>query len=164
MSKIKNMKLRYKIGVGVASTAAVVGAGSAAFAYWTTTGSGGGSDTVASSNGTVTLVASFADAALYPGGSVPVTIKAYSSSATNLFVTSLAKAATPISVPTGCVLGDFSLAGPTVTPGGVEVKAGVNKDAASAVTVGSDTLSWANSDISQDSCQGKSITLSYTSS
>lgn len=35
MSKFKNMKLRYKIGVGVASTAAVVGLGGAAFAYFT---------------------------------------------------------------------------------------------------------------------------------
>jgi hypothetical protein len=55
LGRINNMKLRYKIGVGVASTAAVVGLGGAAFAYFTGTGNDTGSAAVgASGNWTVT--------------------------------------------------------------------------------------------------------------
>ena len=165
MSKFKNMKLRYKIGVGVATTAAVVGGAGAAFAYWTAGGSGGGSGTVAAGNGTVTLVASFPTAGLYPGGNVPVTIKAYNTSATNLFVTSVVDAATPIAVSGGCTLGDFSLqAAPTMTPtAGSEVSTAHNS-LATAVTVATDTLTYANSDVDQSNCKNGTITLSYTSS
>jgi hypothetical protein len=55
MSKFKNMKLRYKIGAGVATTAAVVGLGGAAFAYFTSTGSGTGNATVGTSHAITTL-------------------------------------------------------------------------------------------------------------
>ena len=50
MSKIKNMKLRYKVGFGVATTAAVVGLGGAAFGVWSSTGSGSGSASTGSSH------------------------------------------------------------------------------------------------------------------
>ncbi|HEX6394107.1 MAG TPA: hypothetical protein VFZ97_11745 [Acidimicrobiales bacterium] len=44
MSKFSNLKLRHKIGVGVATGAAVLGAaGGGAFAYWGSSGSGTGS-------------------------------------------------------------------------------------------------------------------------
>ncbi|HWE55773.1 MAG TPA: hypothetical protein VG435_09680 [Acidimicrobiales bacterium] len=42
LGRVKNMKLRYKIGAGVATAAAVVAGGGAAFAYFTTTGSNTG--------------------------------------------------------------------------------------------------------------------------
>lgn len=45
MSKIKDMKLRYKVAAGVATGAAVLGMAGGAFAYWTNSGSGTGSAT-----------------------------------------------------------------------------------------------------------------------
>jgi hypothetical protein len=82
MSKIKNMKMRYKVGVGVATTAAVVGLGGAAFAYFTSTGSGTSSGTVAGAQ-TNTWGVTFGTAtysvgsAIYPNTTenIPVTIK-----------------------------------------------------------------------------------------
>lgn len=161
MSKIRNMKLRYKIGVGVAAGAAVVGAGSAAFAYWTTTGAGTGSANVQSSNGTVALTATFSGTNLYPGSAaIPVAITGANSGATNLFVTSIDPGT--ITVDSGhsaCNLSDFSLSGATlVNSSGVEVAHGT-----SGVSVATDSLTFANSDVSQDACKGATITLHYTS-
>lgn len=74
MTKIKNMKLRYKVGAGVATTAAIVGVGTAAFAY-ITGGSGSGSGT-ASVTSTVTLnnlSASATTSAMVPAGAAQAT-------------------------------------------------------------------------------------------
>ena len=160
MSKFRNLKLRYKIGVGVATTAAIVAGGGAAFAYWTASGAGTGSGTAASSNGTITLTAHFASNTLTPGGSVPVTITAANSGTTNLYLTNINAGSItldPTSVSNGCLVGDFSLSGVSTTA--TEVKAGDTSDA-----VGTDTLNFANSDVSQDGCKGATITLHYTSS
>ena len=75
MSKIKNMKLRYKIGVGVASTAAVVAAGGAAFAYFSSTGNGTGAASVGSpANWGVQLASTNpTSGTLYPCGATPLT-------------------------------------------------------------------------------------------
>jgi hypothetical protein len=156
MKRFMNKKVA---AIGLAAGLVLGGAG-AAFAYWTAGGSGGGNGTVASSNGTVTLHASFASGALTPGGSVPVTITADNPGTTNLFVTSVADGSTPIAVSTGCNLPDFSLqTSPTLSNvAGTEVPAG-----ATGVTVATDTLSYANTDVDQSPCKGGTVTLSYTS-
>jgi hypothetical protein len=159
MSKLSSMKLRSKIALGATVAAASIAGGTAAFGYWTASGSGGGSGTVAASNGTVTLVASFPAATLYPGGSVPVTIKAYNTGATNLYVTSVVDGATPIAVSTGCTLADFSLA---VTPTTTAAEIPAHTAAGSAIAVATDTLTYANSDVDQSLCKSGTVTLSYT--
>ena len=159
LGRAKNMKLRYKIGMGVATGAAVLAGGGAAFAYWTTSGSGTGSGTAASSNGTITLTAHFASNALTPGGSVPVTITAANTGTSNLYLSTINAGKISLdstSVTAGCLVGDFSLTGVSTTPS--EVKAGDKSDA-----VGTDTLNFANTDVNQDGCKGATITLTYTS-
>src|SRR2546423_7832131 len=65
-----NRKTALIVGAGAAIVAL---SGTAAFAYWTTTGSGTGSATTATSNGTIVLHASVADA-LTPRASAPVSL------------------------------------------------------------------------------------------
>jgi hypothetical protein len=152
-----------RVAVVGAVAGLVLGLSGAAFASWTTSGNGGGSGSVASGNGTVTLVASF-PSGLTPGGNVPVTISAYNTGSTNLYVTSVADATTPIAVSTGCSLGDFSLqTSPTMdTAGGTEIPAGTAANV--AIPVATDTLSYANTSADQSACKGGTVTLSYTSS
>jgi hypothetical protein len=153
-----------RVAVVGAVAGLVLGLSGAAFAYWTTSGDGGGQGTVATSNGTVTLVASFQSGALTPGGSVPVTISAYNTGSTNLYVTSVVDGTTPIAVSSGCNLGDFSLStAPSMdTVGGTEIPAGTASTA--AIPVATDTLSYANTNADQSGCEGGTVTLSYTSS
>jgi hypothetical protein len=157
---LKRFMNKKVVAIGLAAGITLGGAG-AAFAYWTTTGSGGGSSTLASSNGTVTLHASFTSGALTPGGSVPVTITADNSGTTNLFVTSVVDGATPIAVSDGCNLPDFSLqASPTLAnAAGTEIPANTT-----GTVVATDTLTYANTDVDQSACKGGTVTLSYTSS
>jgi len=159
MKRLMNKKVA---AIGLAAGLVLGGAG-AAFAYWTASGSGGGTGTVASSNGSVTLVASF-PSTLTPGGTVPVTISAYNTGSTNLYVTTVADGTTPITVGAGCTLADFGLTtAPTMdNAGGIEIPAGTAVGA--AIPVATDTLSYANTDLDQSACKGKSVTLSYTSS
>ena len=157
MKRFMNKKV---VAIGLAAGIILGGAG-AAFAYWTATGSGGGNGTLAASNGTLTLHASFTSGALSPGGSVPVTITADNTGTTNLFVTSVVDGATPIAVSAGCNLADFSLqASPTMDSNtGTEILAG-----ATGVAVATDTLSYANTNVDQSACKSGTVTLSYTSS
>ena len=79
LGRIKNMKLRYKVGMGVATGAAILGGGGAAFAYFTTTGSGTGTGTVGSSQALTIHQTGIVygnagnDNALVPGTSATVT-------------------------------------------------------------------------------------------
>lgn len=154
-----------KVAAIAAAAGLALGIGGAAFAYWTASGSGGGTGTVASSGGSVTLVATFPNT-LTPGNSVPVTISAYNTGKTSVKVTSVADGTTPIGVSSGCTLGDFSLAsgGPTMdTTGGTVIPAGTSSG--SAINVATDTLTYADSTtVDQSACKGGTITLSYTSS
>ena len=68
MSKFSNLKLRYKIGVGVATGAAVLAGGGVALAYFTSSGNGTGSANVGtSSNWSVAQTGH--SGTLYPCGS-----------------------------------------------------------------------------------------------
>src|SRR5206468_2429784 len=88
--------------------AAVAAIGGVAVAYWATTGSGEGQATAAVGNGTLTLHASFASGALYPGGSVPVTFTADNATATDLRVQSIHLVSVE-NTPSTCKAADFSM-------------------------------------------------------
>jgi hypothetical protein len=66
LGRINNMKLRYKIGMGVATTAAVVGMAGGAFAYFSTTSSGPATAGVGTSSNVTLSGATASD--MYPGG------------------------------------------------------------------------------------------------
>jgi hypothetical protein len=126
-----------------------------AFAYWTTTGSGTGSGPAASSNGTITLHASFPTAGLYPGGSVPVTYKADNGGATDLQVGTVS-AVVSTSDPTNCLASWFSVAN------AVENQVILHNTTGTALTNGS-SLVFANDAADQDACKGATITLTLSS-
>jgi hypothetical protein len=67
MSKFSNLKLRYKVGFGLATTAAVLGMAGGAFAYFTDSGSGTGSASVGTS--TPFVISGTDSSANYPGQS-----------------------------------------------------------------------------------------------
>ncbi|MDQ1689095.1 MAG: hypothetical protein QOK42_2070 [Frankiaceae bacterium] len=147
-----------KLIAAVAGTAAAVALSGVAYAYWTTTGAGTGTVTNASSNGTVTLHASWPTTALFPGGSQSVSFTADNGGATDLYVGTIHLAS--VSVDAGhatCVVGDFTM--PDVvsnTP--------VIHGASGQAIAGTGTLSFANNaTTSQDTCKGADITLHLTS-
>jgi hypothetical protein len=124
-----------------------------AYAYWTTTGSGTGSATNAGSNGTVTLHASWAADALFPGGSQTVSFTADNAGASNLYVTTIKlDSVTVDSDHSSCAVADFTM--PDVTAN-TNVLAGADHQAITPTG----TLSFANSNVSQDGCKGATITL-----
>ena len=151
------MKLiKSKKGIALLATLAVaVVAAVGAYAYWTTTGAGTGAQANASSNGTIVLHASWADAALYPGGSQSVSFTADNAGASNLYVATIHTASITTSDP-GCLPADFSM--PDVTSNTV-VPAG----ASGFALAGTGTLSFANTNVSQDACKGATVTLHLTS-
>lgn len=69
MSKFTNMKLRYKIGAGIATGATVLGMG-VAYAQWTASGTGVGTAKAGSAQGVTAATATYSvtTGLLYPGG------------------------------------------------------------------------------------------------
>ena len=143
------------VTLAVAGGLAVVTTG-VAYAYWSTTGTGSTSSANASSNGTVALSAGFAGG-IAPGQTRTVTYTGSNSSDTNLQVATI----TPVvsldaaSVAAGCLVSDFTIA-PTAVNKTVLSKA-------NDVALGTGTLSFANSLVSQDGCKGATVTLTLTS-
>ncbi|MBC7443758.1 MAG: hypothetical protein H7311_14780 [Ramlibacter sp.] len=126
--------------------------GGGAFAYWSTTGAGTGSSVNASANGTVTLTATF-PTGLTPGGSRVVTFTGANPGTSSLQVgtiTSLVSTA-----PVGCLAADFTI--PAVVSN-TRVPAG-----ATATALGTGTLTFADTAVSQDACKGATVTLTLTS-
>ncbi len=152
-------KMKLKTKVVALTTALVVVAGGAAFAYWTTGGSGtGAADTGTSSNVTIVQTA-FTPDALYPGGA-PV---ALSGTFTNpnsgpVYVAQVSVAITP-SWSTGgalpCTPADFALTQPTATNADVLVN--------DTSTWGGATIQMLNSGLNQDNCKNVQPPLVYTS-
>ena len=151
MKVIKSKKGIALLAALVVAVVAAVGA----YAYWTTTGSGSGSAANASSNGTVTLHASWTAGALYPGGSVPVSFTADNAGASNLYVGTIHTTSITTSDP-GCLAADFSM--PDVTSNTI-VLAGASGQAIS----GTGTLSFANTNANQDLCKGATVTVNLSS-
>ena len=142
--------------IALAVAGFVLAGTAAAVAYWTTTGSGTGSQTNASSNGTVTLHATFSTG-LTPGGTKTVTYTADNAGTTSLRVATI----TPVvsidatHVTAGCLVADFTI---PATVSNTTVPAG-----GSGVAVGTGTLSFADTAINQDGCKGATVTLTLSS-
>lgn len=158
---LRTLSKKQKVTVAAVTLLGLSGTGGLAYAYWTTTGAGTGSAANAAGNGTITLSASWAAAALYPGGSQTVTFTATNAGATDLRVGTVSlDPTTPFTVDAGhagCVLTDFSL--PSVLQD-VTVPAG----ATNQVLPNTGTLSFANDAVnSQDACKGATITAHLVS-
>ena len=134
--------------------AAALGTSGVAYAYWTTTGSGSGTGTVAATNGTLALTASFPTVGLYPGGAVAVTYKASNAGATDLQVGTVHAVVTTSDVD--CLPGDFTI--PDVIENQVILAGATNVTLANA-----GTLTFANTALNQDDCKGATITLTLSS-
>lgn len=153
MSRFKFTKKRAVVALAAVGILAVAGI---AFAYWTTTGSGSGSGSVASSNGTITLHGTVTNA-LTPGGSSSVTFTADNAGTSNLYVGKVHLDSVAADAGhSGCAVADFTM--PDVTENN-EVAAGASAHALPT----NGTISYANTDVSQDACKGASLTLTLSS-
>jgi len=139
-------------GIAISAVALVIVAG--AIAYFTSTGSGTGTANVGSSQA-VTLHASVSQS-LYPGTSSPVSFTVDNPSTGNqrVGVIHLASVAADAG-HSACTTADFTM--PDVTANQV-----FGPGNGQAVTAGG-TLSMANTGVSQDACQGATLTLNVTS-
>lgn len=148
------MRIR-KAVVALSISAVAVASAGAAFAYWTTSGAGSGSATSASANGVVTLAASFAGG-ITPGATENVAITAGNAGTSNLYVGTVTLASVTVDAAHGgCGVADFTMpdvVSNTVIPAG-----------ASATSVGTGSLSFANTGANQDACKGAIVTLHLTS-
>lgn len=147
------MKLtKKKLGAGVAALAIAVG-GASAYAYWTASGSGSGSSSAAASNGAIVLHATFPTGTLYPGGSQQVTFTADNAGSNQVAVGTIHTVVSTPDVP-ACAA-DITVAD---VVSGVVVPATTN-----GVAVGTGTINFANTNVSQDACKGVSIVLTLSS-
>jgi len=145
-------RLTMKRGIAISTVALVIVAG--AIAYFTSTGSGTGTANVGSSQA-VTLHGTVSQS-LYPGTSSPVSFTVDNPSTGRQRVGTIQLASVAVDAGhSACTTADFSM--PNVT---------ANQDFGSgngqAVTAGG-TLSMANTGVSQDACQGATLTLNLTS-
>ncbi|HEU5270427.1 MAG TPA: hypothetical protein VFU36_10940 [Jatrophihabitans sp.] len=149
-------KFNKKIAAVAAAAAVLVAGAGTAFAYWTTTGAGTGSATNGSANGSIVLHATFADG-LTPGGSEPVSYTADNAGSSSLYVGTITPTVSIDSAhaTAGCLVADFTIA-PTTSNTTVPANT-------SGMAVGSGTLSFTDTSVSQDGCKGAVITLSLAS-
>ncbi len=137
------------------SAVAVLGAVGGAIAYWSVSGSGTATGT-AGSPGTITLSGTIANG-LVPGGSEPVTLTASNSGSAPIKVQTIHLVSVAVDAGhSACVTADFTM--PDVTenesiPG--------NASNHSLPTTG--TLSYANTAVSQNACEGATLTLTLSS-
>lgn len=181
MSKIKNLKLRYKIGVGVATAGAIAAAGGAAFAYFGTSSTGTGSATTGSqvawsiSNGGTTGATS-----LVPdGGTAAGSPKAGDNVQTHAFTVtnnsgvtehltsvtiSIAKAdgsawtSQNNSALPECSASDFSVGGSAVNTPHVDT-AVAGDVAANGTSAGTVTVELIDNNLDQSNCEGVTVPL-----
>jgi hypothetical protein len=148
-------KFNKKIVIAVAaSVVAVAVGGGIAFAYWTTSGTGTGTATNATTNGTVTLHASYANG-LTPGASETVTYTADNSGTSSLFVTTITPVVSIDAGHSGCLATDFTI---PATSSNTTVAAN-----SAGVAAGTGTLSFADTAANQDACKGAIVTLTLSS-
>jgi hypothetical protein len=135
-----------------ALTAAFLIVGGGAYAYWTTTSAGTGAAPNASSNGTITLTATFATG-LTPGASVPVTYTAANPGTSSLRVGTISHVVSTSNAL--CLPADFTIANvisDTTVPAG----------STNYAIAGTGTLAFADTAINQDACKGATVTLTLT--
>jgi hypothetical protein len=128
-----------------------------AYAYWTTTGSGTGSASVASSNGTITLHASFAGN-LTPGASEPVSFTADNPGSSSLYVGTVTSVVSidAAHATAGCAASDFTV--PAVAEN-QRIIAG----ASGAALANDSSITFADTANNQDACKGATVTLTLSS-
>ena len=146
------MRFTRKKFAALAAGVVTLSMGVGAYAYWTTSGSGEADATIASANGTLDLHATFGDG-IYPGGSKTVTYTADNDGDTDLKVGTIHAVVTTDDVD--CDAADFTIAD--------HVSSAVVPANTAAYSVGSATLSMANSPSSQDACKGATLTLTLSS-
>ncbi len=133
----------------VAVAALAIGLGTSAFAYFTSSGSGTGTATVGSS--TDVALTSPSVGPLYPGGAdVPVTVTIHNPGSGSEYVSQVSGS---VEDNAGCLgnwfqVDDISYAG--------TLAAGASDTASTQVRM-------LNQNLSQDACQGKSMTISWSS-
>jgi hypothetical protein len=149
--------LKKKLVAGAAVAALALGAGGAAFAYWTASGSGSGTATVASSNGALTLHASF-PSTLYPGDSETVSFTADNAGAQAVAVGTVHSVVGVDSThaTAGCLAADFSVAD-------VVENQSIAAAAVATALTHDGTISMSNTNVSQDACKGATLTLTLSS-
>jgi hypothetical protein len=135
-----------------ALTAALLIIGGGAYAYWTTTSAGTGASPNASSNGTITLTATFATG-LTPGSSAQVTYTAANPGTSKLFVGTISHVVTTSNAQ--CLPTDFTIANVVAD---TTVPAGSTNYAIPATG----SLVFADTAINQDACKGATVTLTLT--
>ena len=146
--KISRKGLVFGVSAGVA-----LGLTGAAFAYWTTTGTGSGTGatgtTVAVTVNQTTVVTG-----LYPGDT-PVALSGNFTNTNSGAVKVGTVSAVIGTLPSGCVTGDFTIAGTGVV--NAEIPSGTSVGAWSGITIQmNDTL------LNQDTCKTQTIPITYT--
>jgi hypothetical protein len=127
-----------------------------AFAYWTSTGTGSGTATVGTP-GVVTVTATVTSG-ISPGTSEPVSFTAANATSSGIYLTGVhLVSVTPDSAHGTCTTADFSMADVTE---GREIVAG----ATAQVLPTSGSLVYADTGVSQDACEGATLTLALTTS
>ncbi len=141
--------------LGVALVAAVGG-----FAYFSTTGTGSGTAAVGSSTaGSITVVGT-ATGSLLPGGSVPVSFKASNAASFSQKLSGIQLSNVSVDKsPANCDPADFTM--PDVAVGSDGTLAG---SVSNVALTEQGTLSMADTAVSQDGCQGATLTLTFTTS
>ena len=155
-----DMRKFSKATVAIGTAGILVASAGAAYAYWTTTGSGSGSAAASSGAGTVTLHASFPTAALAPGAANAQAV-AYTADNANTYSTKVgALTVTSVTVDSthatnGCLAADFSA---TAVTSNTTVAA-----SSTGTSVGSGTITMADTAADQSACKGATITINVTS-
>lgn len=140
--------------LAVVGTIAAVGFAGAAFAYFTASGSGSGTG-AAGSNSALTLHGTVASS-LYPGTSAAVSFTVDNPSSGHQYVNKIHLVnVTTDAAHSTCDTSDFTMSDVTAAQ---DFAAGDGQ----AVTAGG-TLAMANTNVSQDGCQGAPLTLHLTS-
>lgn len=140
--------MRKRILVSVATIAVLATAG-VALAYFTSSGTGTGTATVGTVADVTIDPVTIADT-LYPGGSSSVEFTINNSSDTAVQVDKVVADSPAITgLPAGCEVADFTFDDVSVA---ATIPAGGSVD-------GSGTLAMANTNVSQDACQGESPVL-----
>jgi hypothetical protein len=133
----------------VAVAALAIGLGTSAFAYFTSTGSGTGTATVGSSS--AVELSSPSVGPLYPGGAdVPVTVTIHNPGGGSEYVNQVSGS---VADNSGCLGAWFQV--DSVSYAGT-LAAGASDTASTHVRM-------LNQNLSQDACQGKSMTINWSS-
>jgi hypothetical protein len=135
--------------IAVAVAALAIGLGASAFAYFTSSGTGTGSATVGSSS--AVQLSSDPVGPLYPGGAdVPVTVNIHNPGSGSEYVNQIS----------GSVADDSGCLGSWFEVDGVDY---ADTLAAGGDDTASTNVRMVNQNVNQDACQGKTLTINWSS-